>query len=221
MKRARTNGFTAVEVLLAMVVTSLVALTVTSVFMALSTAQQHCEDQYLYVQEARNTARYLQARLRKARLLTAADSSGMVLWAQDANANGLINVSELRVITYDAAARTLRESRVAFPDSLSADTRAALDVTKTVASLSVPANVKLALQQDYAAYYQEETLAGRIRGFSVQPDAAAPMTRLVKVRLTIGSDQRSMTLYASASLRADYTSHLGLSGGQYVLIVPG
>lgn len=216
----RTNGLTVVELVVAMAVTSMVALTVTGAFMALNTAVEHSDEHYLHVQTARCVSRLVQAALRKSKLVTAAEQGGLVLWAGDTNEDGKINISEVLVFRYLDVESKLEQAKVVFPDSMDPDTRAALDVHKALADLDDVAAVREMMATDFPDYYCNEELATHVLSHSVYPDEAAPLTRMLKLRVTIGTARRSITVYPSGALRDDETDRVGLSEGEYVLIDP-
>ena len=219
-RSCRPGGLTIAELVLAMAITGVVGLSVSGVFMALSTAQAHSEDHQTYVQTARCTARHVQRILRKAKLIVAADAEGLLVWSEDTNGDGLINISELVGFVYDEQGKVLEQKRVAFPASMSPATRDALDVHMALADLSDLADLDAKAQSTVPQYYVEELLADNVREFTGELDAAAPLTKTVKLRLKIGTEKRVVTVYACATLRADETTRVGTSGGVYVLTTP-
>ena len=219
-RSCRPGGLTVAELVLAMDITGVVGLSVSGVFMALSTAQAHSEDHQTYVQTARCTARHVQRILRKAKLVVAADAGGLLVWSEDTNGDGLINVSELVAFLYDDPRKELEQKRVVFTASMAAATREALDVRIALADLDDLTALDAKVQSAFPQYYVEELLADNVREFTGELDAAAPRTKTVKLRLKIGTAKRSVTVYACATIRADETARVGTSGGEYVLTTP-
>ena len=218
MNRCLASGLTIAELALAMAITALVGLSVTGVFMAMSTAQAHSDQHYLYAQTARCAARHVQVALRKAKLVTAADDTGLVLWARDSNGDGSINVSELLVFAYGSASGELEQVRIVFPESMPAETRAALDVGKSLASVTSVAGVQVMMQNDFPSYYVRELLADGVLELSRDLAPAPPLTRTVKLRIKVGKAKRNVVAYACATLRDDNTDRVGTASGEYVLL---
>ena len=94
--KASRSGFTLIEVTMAMVVISVIGLTVAGVAMALSTAQDNSQDYYQCIQTGRVSMLRLQDMLRRARLVTEVFDTGLVIWESDTNGNRTIDLSELK-----------------------------------------------------------------------------------------------------------------------------
>jgi len=195
-------------------------MSVSGVFMALSTAKAHTENHQTNVQTARCTARHVQRILRKAKLVVAADGGGLLVWGEDTNDDDRINISELVGFAYDDQRRELEQRRVVFPASMLPATRDALDVGIELAGLSDPTALHEKAQSEFPQYYVEEVLADNVLEFTGELDAAAPLTKTVKLRLKIGTEKRSVTVYACATLRVDEIARVGSSDGVYVLMTP-
>jgi len=200
---------------MAMSITAVIGLTVAGVAIALSTAHAHSQDYYQSIQTNRSAVMQIQRSIRKTKLITATDGSSLVAWAGDTNANGLINLSELLLLSYDQASGELVEYRVVFPDSMDAQTRLALDVESTLATVMDPAAVEAMLTEDQ--YCQRLVIASAVKDFSVSAWPDVPLSRLVRFQLTVGQGQRDLTLRSAACMRADMIEAVGISDDQYVL----
>jgi len=211
----RTSAFTIAELLIALAITAVIGLTVAGVAMALSRSYQHSEQYYRYLQSGRVASIRLQGSLRKSRLVTASDASTLVLWAEDYNNDGQINVSEVLFVYYDHGARELIERSTVFPDSMSASVREMLDFTIPLSALSDP-NVATG-PPAYESYDSKRLLAAYVEDFQVFCTDAPPFTKLVKFCLKVGGDGQFVTMHGASRLRADRTEYVGEFGGEYVL----
>lgn len=214
----RRTGFTLMEVVIAMSITVVISLAVATVSVALGNLHEQSQEYYEFLQTGRVAAGRLQATLRGARLVTAASSDSLVIWSADVRDLGKINLSEITTIYYDEATRTLIERHVVFPDTMEADTVAALDITLALSQVTDAkvAEGDLPLPQ----YDDRRVLAANVLAFDVYCDPAPPLSRLVKFRLTVGKGDKTVRTCGGAALRADKTSYVGFADGQAVLTIP-
>jgi len=215
--RTRMRGFTVVEMTMAIAITSIIALAVVGAGMALSSAYAHSQDYSQSIQTGRVASLKIQSTLRMAKLITAAGGHGdykLVAWAKDPNGDSKINVSELAMLTCDPNAQVIVEHTVVFPTPALATL---LDSTVLLETAMDVTAVQTMMEVTYGAYHRKEVLADRVISADISVDQPPPMTRMVKFQLGVGDSNRSITLYAGGTLRADMTSHVGMSGGKYVL----
>jgi len=208
-RRSRSiRAFTLIELMLALSVMSVIGLTVGSVAVALSHAQSHTDALTESIQSGRSGLLAIQSYVRRAKLVTAVETNGLVVWLGDANEDGKINVSELAMIAYDSASRQVVVSELSFPDTLPGAMREALNIPRTLAS--VDDNDKVAREFDrglYVGYLAKTPLATNVEQFEVVTDEAPPLSRLVGLRITVGAAaDRQITLTSSVRLRADATA---------------
>ena len=85
--RRNPSGFTLVELVMAISITTIIGLAVAGASMALSTAHAHSESRYGSIETARSAMRRIQSSLRAAALVTYVHSNGHKLgyWAGDEN----------------------------------------------------------------------------------------------------------------------------------------
>ncbi|MHC4562571.1 MAG: PulJ/GspJ family protein [Planctomycetota bacterium] len=213
--RPPTKGFTLIELVAAMAVISVMGMTIAGVAMVLSTAHQHGEDYHECVQTGRVIMMNLQRTLRGARLVTAAQSDLVVLWEEDTDGNGQINISEVTVFRWDSGSRKLVRRRVVFPSDWSQGTRDFYDVA---IPLWYVTDVSLNDLAYYFYYWGEDvTLAENIEAFALRVSPDAPLTTNVIVEMTVQQAARSLTLRSATWLRADCTDRVGMVGADYVL----
>jgi len=220
MNEKGTAGFTIAEIVLALSIASVIGLSVAMVSMALSTAHEHSLERDVHVQTARSVIRTVESIISKSRLVTGRSPSDLSLWASDANNDGLINVSELVVLTYNSAAGHIAQTQVVFPDAMSESMRAALDEGKLLKDVLDPTSVREMMLVEFPSYCRQTTLAENVLGVSVTTDVDPPKTCVVKLKVQVGTPDWSMTLYGGAALRADSTRLVGTLGdGTYVLVL--
>ena len=219
MSRIRHRlGFTLMEMTIAMTITAMIGLSVAGVSMVLGDATEYGENFYQSVQTARNVVMKIQKTIRSAKLVTASSSTAMVLWADDTNGDGQINLSETVLLSCDTTSGQIRLNRVVFPATMSAQTRAALDVTKTLADLASVNTVTSLITGN--AYNTTTVLATDVAAgqFGVWP--TAPLSHLVRFQLTVGTGDSAVTLRSAAATRAGLTSRVQMAGNVYVLTAP-
>lgn len=213
--RTAASGLTLAETVMAMSVTLVIGLAVAGVGSALSNVQASSDQYYKHMHNGRVATIRLQATVRKAQLVTAASSGALLIWATDERSPGQINVSEIVSVYRDPATRQLIERSIVFPDTMSGDLRSMLD---TVVPLSAVTDISVADNPIGPAQYDlQRVLAHDVDDFEVYCDTPAPLTRMVKFRLTVGDNADVVRVHGGAALRADKVADVGKSGDDYVL----
>ena len=211
--KASRSGFTLIEVTMAMVVVSVMGLTVAGVAMALSTAQDNSQDYYQCIQTGRVTMLRLQDMFRRARLVTGASDTGLVIWDSDANGDRTINVTELKLVSWDESTQRVTRRCVKAPQEWS----------EAMKNLPVPLYTATfqswsTWQSNFESLIEEVTLAENVEAFSVQTTSAAPLAKSVSIQMTIRLGDHSLTIRGGASLRADWTDRVENVDGHYILL---
>lgn len=220
MNAKRTTGFTIAELVLAMAIASVVGLSVAVVSTALSTAHEHSMENDVHVQTARSVIRRIESEIRKSKLVVKQGATELALWSSDADESGSINISELKVIGYDASADRVELTRVVFPDDMDATTREALDIEISLSEINDASSVTDEILNQLPSYVQQTTLADNVLDVSVSTDEPPPKTRVVKFKVQIGTPESNVTLYGGAALRADRTDWLVRNGDDYTIVPP-
>ncbi len=212
---AKRRGLTVVELILALMVTSLIALAAAGVTGALSTAHAQSQTTYENLRTLRSGISQIQHNLSRAKLVVSIDAKSVVCWMQDFNGDGKINLSELAQLRYDSQNRQVQWRRVVFPDNMDAGIRAALDSPVTLNSASDSSTVDDLIGNDIR--HEVKILAEDIQEFRVRARPLPPMTKLVAITLVAGDGSQSFTIQSSASIRADRTADVAVSQNQYIL----
>jgi type II secretory pathway pseudopilin PulG len=217
MRRNRL-GFTLLELTIAMTITAVTGLSVAGVAMVLGETSDSGQDFYQSLQTGRITVMKIQAIIRGAKLVTASTSTSLVLWADDANGDGQINLSETVVLTFDAESGEIRFYRVVFPQTMDSTTKQALDVTKPLVDIMNLSGVTDTVTGN--AHNDLTVLATDVTAFRLSVWPAVPLTRLVRFQLTVGTGSSAVTLRSAASTRAGATGRVQVVDSEYVLTAP-
>ena len=117
MRIARdTKGFTVVELLVALIVTSVILSAVATLAFAMNTASQASGDTSLKQAQLRASVLRLQELVRHGRLICAAPGTDLVIWTTD-DGDDLINVNELTYVERGAGRDTVRLCRLLSSDN--------------------------------------------------------------------------------------------------------
>ena len=206
------NAFTLVELLMSMSVMSVIGLAIAVVGVAVSDGYIASEGYYDALQCGRNTMLRIETAARKAKLIVASSSTAVVLWAGDTNGDGLINLDEIKTLTFNTAAGEIDEVAVNFGN---APNKGALNVNEPLSSLGTVSSA-LAVQQA-SSYCVTTPLASSVTNVQVKVSPAAPLATRLDLQFTLGSGEQKFTLNNTAHLRADSTSHVGQNGSTWVL----
>ncbi len=210
------RGFTLAELAIAAAITVVIGAAVTGVAVGLSNAQEHSEEYHRSLRNAQTASIRLPETLRRALLVTAGSDDRLVLWAEDTNDDGEINVSEVLKIYFDVATHQLIERSYIFPEAMAQDTRDALDYTLSLGEVddtSICESGSL-----YPQYDTKRVLANNVRSFELQFSPDSPETKMVAFGLVVGEGDNAVKIRGAARLRADQVSRVGKSDDKYVLL---
>lgn len=213
--RKTDKAMTLAELLIATAITSVIGLSAAGVTMAMSTAHAGSQANYANIQTGRSAMIRVQRELNRAKLITAMDDQEIVYWAEDANHDGQMTLSEMAVLEYDPETDALVRHEVVFPANMDPVTRAALDSSLTLGVMTLLGSADNAVVNN--ARSEKTILAEGVTGFSAEPWPSSPMTKLVQLEMTFGSGTEQMVLRSAAALRASRTGYIDLQDGLYVL----
>jgi len=210
----RRRGFTLVETVLAISVTSVIALCVAGMAMGLSSAQKVTDGDYQAVQTNRVVMTRLASMLRQGLLVTDETASSLMLWEHDDKTNRQINLLELTILTWDDDAQELLRRRIVFPAGWPAWLQNLLNIQIPVSTAQFD---NWAMSWLLNRYGDDVVLAEGVEAFTVQVDSSAPETRMVSLTMTVARNERTVTLNRTAKLRADQTGRL-ITWGSFTLL---
>lgn len=136
----------------------------------------------------------------RAKLVTADTGTTVILWADDVNGDGRINAEEILMLAFDPNAQEVRTSQQVFPAAV----RAAMNVEVSLATLTDMSTALLLFSS--SGYTQTVVLATDVADFLAKTAPAPPKTKLVNLRLSVGSGKSLVTLRSAASLRSGKTT---------------
>ena len=217
MTRGKSTGFTALEIVLALTISAMVALAILGVSTALSSAYAHSQDFYETVQAGRNGMMRIQRMLREAKLVTAKTDTSLVLWAEDANGDDMIDLTEMRLLVYDPSTFEVLKVQVTLPEGLPDDVADLIDADVSLESAVNYSTVMSFMSSPYAV---STVIATDVQEFHVRARTEPPLTDLVKIDMKIADGDRSLHLRSAVTLRADRTDYVGTYQGEYMLMYP-
>lgn len=211
------GGFTLAELVVSIAITAVIGSAVVGLATALSMASEHGRDRYLSLQTARMTMRRIQDTIRKAKLVTAASSSSLVLWAEDSNGDGRINLTEIVLLRLVPGTGEIRTWRIVFPERWPKHVTTILDTEVKLEDLtSIDEGMWM-----YDPLVEVTVLAGDVTDFNVRVSPAPPMTELVGLSITAGRGRHAVTLRTAAHPRQAATDLVGIADSKYMLMTPG
>ena len=220
MNKPRARGFTLVELLMAISITAMVGLVVTGASVALSSAYSRGEDSYECLQTARAAMRHLRREFEKTPLVFDTFSGGAVLayWGGDSNGNRQIDVTEVRLTTFDQATGEIAIHQVVYPDDWSQFLKDAYD-PEFALSQAMSSNT-LASWVMNSSYRQSRVIATAVESCTFSLPGDGPVSKLVRVGLTARKGACETTLQDAGALRAPVVQYVSKVGGVYVLTIP-
>jgi len=206
------------ELVLALSITAMIGLAVGGLAAGLSYAYSHTDSLAEAVQSGRATMMSMEAILRKSKLVTAVGSGALVAWMGDTNSDRSINLDELVLVEHQQGAGTVEQWQVVFPDSMGTVLRRLLNRRLSLSAVSDPATVRRLMSRPiYSRYLSRVVIGTGVQDFEVATDRAAPLCRLVLLRLSVGQGAESISLSSAVRLRADLTGSVRKVKGSYVL----
>ncbi len=217
-----TQGFTLVETVLAVSITTLVGLAVAGASVALSSATSDGQDYFDCIQGARSTMRQLRAGVQSARLVLGVsnDQTALTSWARDANADGRINLTELAFTQYDAEAKTVTTYTIVFPDTWDPSMLAVYDRAYSLAEMTRSDILNSRFAPD-DLYVNARVVGADVEKLAFSLASDGPASGRVRVRMSVRAGDRTITLSESVALRAGAGDYVAKAdGGTFALELP-
>ncbi len=198
MRRTTRSGFTLAELLMGLAISSLVLAAAASLAYAVNRAWATSENVQTVVNHGRNGLARISSRIRNARAVGHVDSQYFLLWREDSNSDGRINMSELTLYHYDSRANQLLEGQLVFSSSTGqADIDANNDEVTANGFISV-STANALMRNDY---YREGAVAEHVSSITWVLDADPPSTGTVQLTVNVTNDGLTQTLHTGMSLR--------------------
>ncbi len=215
MKRS-SKAWTVIEMVLAMSITAVIALTIASVTLGLSASNATTRNSQQANRIATCAARRIQAALRKAKLITCAEDDYLAYWVEDTNGDGKINLAEVAAIKYNSDNEKIKHIRPTLDHITDETTKKALNVKINLDSIKNSSSTEQVLTN--SPKLNETLLADNVTDFSFSATPDVPMTKLVTMYMEIQVGNYSMRLTSSSAIRADKIGQVGYSEEKYILI---
>lgn len=195
---ARDRGMTMLELLLAIAITSLMALAMASVMTGVARGMTSAGDARSALQRAHAAFVRLRAYTEPARCLLQHDASrGFVIWLNDDKPGGTVNLREMRAVWFVPERGTLEVERVAFPAAWPAQLADSFDI-----ALATGSDFLSIIEQQRALGYTSAEVAGDgVRSWSLAYEGVG-VESARRLRLTMeleaGGDRTETVLTAHA-----------------------
>lgn len=195
-RRPACQGLTLVELLLALSVTAIIALAISSMLFAVARGTSTNNDMRSLVLQQKIVGTRLDTALRRATKVLASGSGYLVVWLNDSRANGTPDLSELRRIEYDANTNTLRSYRM--PETW---TQTQIDANEVNYQISDDFNAMTNAVKG-TSKFPLETWSNAVYGWTITLDnAVVQSAKLVSYRLTVQSGKQQAVVVGATALR--------------------
>jgi prepilin-type N-terminal cleavage/methylation domain-containing protein len=200
--RGCRRAMTLVELLIAMVITGLVAAGAASILFATSQATDDRNDVRRSVVRSAAADTRLRGKVHSSRSFLAAGADELVLWANDENDDGVVNLGEILFFQRDGTANELRYYEVSWPGGW---TQEQIDAANTAYAPATDFSA-VAASAKTSGNFSETTWATGVYNFAVTLDGATPQAaRVATIRLTFSTDGVEQSYVVVGSVRAPTT----------------
>lgn len=201
-RRSRRGGLTVVELLLALTITAIISLAISSMLFAVSHGTDSSNDMRALLLRQRLVAARLNALIRSSHMVLATGSNYVVLWTHDANNSGTPNRAEVRYLELNTVSGELWSYKTVWPVSMTAEQIEAADVEYDPAANF--ASIMSALKGQ--ASFPGERWATELSGWAVSLNNADPqLATLVSYRFSMRLSGATDFVIGAAALRNNST----------------
>lgn len=190
IRYAGRSGFTLIEVLMAASITAAACAAATMLIQTINQNASASSEQHADVTTARDALLCIDMLVQEAALVGYWDDSQVLLWRDDDNDDGQINLSELTLIRYDAEDQCLSLRDV----PISAGQNPVVRLNQFVTTAAVQT-----VQQH--ASLRVRPMIGGLSSLQTWCDATGDAAQVVQMTLAVGSGDEAQTLHAVMSLR--------------------
>lgn len=198
MSLRSTRGMTLVELLLAMAITSIVAMAAAGMLSAVSYGSHERSDLRAMIVRQEMIAIRMSAAIRAAREVLLCNDTTLILWITDANHDGKPQVSEVRWIEFAQGDHEISSTRIAWPAGFTDEQKTAADKDY------VPGASRDTQHTGMTAHVVHERWASEVEGWDLTPShAVLTQCTLLSFRVTFADgQQQSQTMIGAAALRS-------------------
>lgn len=195
----RRAAFTLMETVMAMGMTCLVGLAITSMFFAVGSATADRNNRRALIVQRLVLTNRLAAAVRGSKMVLAGGANFLVLWVNDDNGDDTPNLSEIRRITIDTKTGLITSNMVTWPAGWLQATIDAIDIPLPLATTDFDAFTKPLMT---AVYFPATNMASNVSAVTITlNNATAQSASLVSFNMTINSNGATETLITAAALR--------------------
>jgi type II secretory pathway pseudopilin PulG len=219
MRIARhTRGFTVIELLVGLQITSIVLSAVAALAFAMSVAARDADDTIHTQTELRYATLRIGELIRTCRLLCAAPGNDLVLWTADYNHDDRIDVNEVIYVEYDDPNDSLKLREFDLKNSPTVLTALELPETEPVLATLAQTGTKAALVREYTPLNKVRriTMLQGCSNVEFTADQNPPRTRRLTISFDLTENNAVHHYEIEATVRAS-AQHL-LSGDGSTLV---
>lgn len=202
------KGFTLVELLVGLMVTSIILSAVATLAFALSSASRASNDVVYTQTQVRFVTLRIVDLIRHGRMVCAQFGDTLVIWKTDYNQNNRIDINEVVYLEFDAADETLRLYEFSVPGNPCVLAVLGLPSgTAVLAELAKPATKQALIEECQAAgQVRETTILNGCRDLSFWLHESPPRTRRVTISFLLaeGGDERQYEIDAAMRVSAQH-----------------
>ncbi len=216
MNRRCQQGFTVIELLIAASLMAVVGVVLVGATIGFTNAYRNSQDYYHCLQSGRVNMFHLEDTVRKGLLVVYADEHALWVWREDTTGDGLMNLSETSLFTWDAARQELREYRLEYPAGWSAARRAIYDAE--IPSWYLTSNSEsLEGYFEGSAFSRGIVLAEGVTEFTLQVTPESPHAEFVAITMTVQRGRRAVTVRSAVTMRDNWAAYVKWNGSQWEL----
>ncbi|MCA9294791.1 MAG: type II secretion system protein [Phycisphaerales bacterium] len=167
--RVQRRGMTTVELLIAVTITVVIGLSMTTVLTSVARGLSSTNGERSAMQRANVLSHRMLSYTETALAVIAADERGLAIWLHDESGEGKVNLLELRALCFDDDEQMMVMRRVEFPEAWTDEEQAAANTVVT----SVEDPFTVMDQQEALGYVTTVPIVDGVSGFAVESSGAS------------------------------------------------
>jgi hypothetical protein len=198
-RRRPRSGFTLAEVILAALFAAIACTAAATLIKSINDASSTTGGIYAAVAAARDAIACMDMLVEQAGLIGYRDNDRFLIWRNDDNGNGQINLLELTLFRHNSATHNLDLVEIRFPPGTPAAT---IDQQNVVLTTNQVVAAAAANQVEQHAYARARPLVGGLTQFSAWSNGTGVPSRRVQVTFTVARNDGSQAFHAVMSPRS-------------------